>query len=124
MFLDKYVFARLKTFLNQSKFNRIVVKYDGNKHVKFFTCWNQLLTLIFGQLCNCESLRDLIVAIESHANKTYCLELGRNATKSNLEKQTKTETTEYLKILLIVSLSKLVINVQLISSNFKVTYMP
>ncbi|SDB75758.1 protein of unknown function, partial [Bacteroides ovatus] len=71
MFQDKYVFAQLTAFLNRSKFNRIVAKYDGDKYVKFFTCWNQLLTLMFGQLCNRESLRDLIVAIEAHANKTY-----------------------------------------------------
>ncbi|SDB79688.1 DUF4372 domain-containing protein, partial [Bacteroides ovatus] len=70
MFQDKYVFAQLTAFLNRSKFNRIVAKYDGDKYVKFFTCWNQLLTLMFGQLCNRESLRDLIVAIEAHANKT------------------------------------------------------
>ena len=29
MFQDKYVFAQLTSFLNRSKFNRIVTKYDG-----------------------------------------------------------------------------------------------
>lgn len=41
MFQDKYVFAQLASFLNRSKFNRIVAKYDGDKYVKHFTCWNQ-----------------------------------------------------------------------------------
>ena len=86
MFQDKYVFAQLTAFLPRSKFNRIAAKYEGDKYVKFFTCWNQLLTLMFGQLCNRESLRDLIVAIEAHSNKTYHLGLGRNVTKSNLAK--------------------------------------
>ena len=76
----------LTAFLPRSKFNRIAAKYEGDKYVKFFTCWNQLLTLMFGQLCNRESLRDLIVAIEAHSNKTYHLGLGRNVTKSNLAK--------------------------------------
>ena len=66
MFQDKYVFAQLASFLNRSKFNRIVTKYDGDKYVKHFTCWNQLLALMFGQLSNRESLRDLIVALEAH----------------------------------------------------------
>lgn len=48
MFQDKYVFAQLASFLNRSKFNRIVTKYDGDKYVKHFTCWNQLLALMFG----------------------------------------------------------------------------
>ena len=65
MFQDKYVFAQLASFLNRSKFNRIVTKYDGDKYVKHYTCWNQLLALIFGQLSNRESLRDLIVALMS-----------------------------------------------------------
>ena len=65
MFQDKYVFAQLASFLNRSKFTRIVTKYDGDKYVKHFTCWNQLLALIFGQLSNRESLRDLIVALMS-----------------------------------------------------------
>lgn len=124
MFQDKYVFAQLTAFLNRSKFNRIVAKYDGDKYVKFFTCWNQLLTLMFGQLCNRESLRDLIVAIEAHANKTYHLGLGRNVTKVILQKLIKIETTESLKILLIISSMKHVRNVPLISSDLMVTYMP
>jgi hypothetical protein len=86
MFQDKYVFAQLTAFLPRSKFNRIAAKYEGDKYVKFFTCWNQLLTLMFGQLCNRESLRDLIVVIEAHSNKTYHLGLGRNVTKSKLAK--------------------------------------
>ncbi|HOO95577.1 MAG TPA: IS4 family transposase [Proteiniphilum sp.] len=86
MFQDKYVFAQLTAFLPRSKFNRIAAKYECDKYVKFFTCWNQLLTLMFGQLYNRESLRDLIVSIEAHSNKTYHLGLGRNVTKSNFAK--------------------------------------
>ncbi len=56
---DKYVFAQLASFLDNFKFLRIVRKYDGDKYVKSFTCWNQLLTMMFSQLTNRESLRDL-----------------------------------------------------------------
>ena len=54
--------------------------------MKHFTCWNQLLTLIFGQLSNRESLRDLIIAIEAHYQKCYHLGLGKHVTGSNLAK--------------------------------------
>ena len=64
MFQDKYVFAQLTAFLNRTQFNNYVRKYDGNRYVKHFTCWNQLLAMMFGQLSNRESLRDLIVAFE------------------------------------------------------------
>ena len=84
MFQDKYVFAQLASFLNRSKFNRIVTKYDGDKYVKHFTCWNQLLALMFGQLSNRESLRDLIVALEAHHSKCYHLGMGKNVSESSL----------------------------------------
>jgi hypothetical protein len=84
MFQDKYVFAQLVGFINRSKFNRIVTKYDGDKYVKHFTCWNQLLSLIFGQLSNRESLRDLILALDAHHSKCYHLGMGKNVSKSSL----------------------------------------
>ena len=74
---DKYVFAQLIEFLNNDKFRRLVDKYNGNKYVKHLTCWNQLLALMFGQLCNRESLRDVIVAIGAHRTKCFHLGLGR-----------------------------------------------
>ena len=73
---DKYVFAQLIEFLDNNKFRHLVDKYDGNRYVKHFTCWNQLLAMMFGQLSNRESLRDLIVAFEAHKAKQYHLGLG------------------------------------------------
>ena len=74
---DKYVFAQLIEFLDNNKFRHLVDKYDGNRYVKHFTCWNQLFAMMFGQLSNRESLRDLIVAFEAHRVKQYHLGLGR-----------------------------------------------
>ncbi len=84
MFQDKYVFAQLVSFLNRNKFNRIVSKYKGDKYVKHFSCWNQLLVLMFGQLSNRESLRSLIVALEAHYSKCYHLGMGKNVSRSSL----------------------------------------
>jgi hypothetical protein len=83
---DKYVFAQLAAFLDRSKFNRIAAKHDGDKYVKSYTCWNQLLTMMFGQLSNRESLRDLVVAMEAHNGKLYHLGMGKSVTRSNLAK--------------------------------------
>ena len=86
MLKDKYVFAQLVKFLDNDKFRHIVDKCDGDKYVKSYTCWNQLLTMMFGQLSNRESLRDLIVALEAHAGKVYHLGIGKSVTRSNLSK--------------------------------------
>ena len=66
---SKYVFSQLIEFLNFDQFRHIVDKYGGNRYVKHFTCWNQLLTLMFGQLSNRESMRDLIIAPQAHYQK-------------------------------------------------------
>ena len=83
---DKYVFAQLVTFPDRNHFNYLVRKYSGDRYVKHFTCWDQLLVMMFGQLTNRESLRDLIVIIEAHRIKCYHLGLGKHVTKSNLAK--------------------------------------
>ena len=83
---QKYVFAQLVSFLDRNKFNYIVSKYLGDSYVKSFTCWNQLLVLMFGQLSRRESLRDLIISIEAHGSKAYHLGFGKSVTRSNLAK--------------------------------------
>lgn len=82
----KYVFSQLVEFLPQRVFDRITNKYTGNKSIKHFTCWNQLLCMIFGQLSYRESLRDLIIVIEAHQSKVYHLGFGKNVSRSNLSK--------------------------------------
>ena len=82
----KYVFAQLVEFLDCFKFRRIVAKYQGDRYIKSFSCWNQLLVMMFGQLSNREGLRDLIVALEAHWRKLYHLGMGKSVTRSNLSK--------------------------------------
>jgi len=82
----KYVFSQLTGYLPQRVFDGFVKKHDGNRYVKHFTCWNQLLCMLFGQLTNRESLRDLIVALDAHSGKSYHLGLGKSVTRSNFAK--------------------------------------
>jgi hypothetical protein len=82
----KYVYAQIVEFLPKWMFDNIVQKYDGNRYVKHFTCWSQLLVMVFGQLTNRDSLRDLIVAVDAHNKKSYHLGFGKSVTRSNLSK--------------------------------------
>lgn len=83
---QSYVFAQLASYLNRSKFNRIVAKYQGDSYIKVFSCWNQLKVLMFGQLSRRESLRDLIVAVEAHSGKAKFLGFGDSVTRSTWQK--------------------------------------
>ena len=82
----KYVFSQLIEFLSPNEFNHCVLRYKGNYKVKSFSCWHQMLYMIFGQLSNRESLSDLIVCLQSQKNKSYHLGMGRGTSKVNLAK--------------------------------------
>ena len=80
----KYIFAQLTDFLPRRVFDRIVKKHDGNKYVKSFTCWNQMLCMVFGQLTSRDSMRDLILSLEGHQPKFYHLGFGSTISRRNL----------------------------------------
>ena len=65
----KYIFAQLTNLLPHRIFGRLVEKYSGNKKIRRFTCWNQMLCMIFGQLTGRDSMRDLMLSLEADKNK-------------------------------------------------------
>jgi hypothetical protein len=80
----KYVFSQVTSLLDPNDFIKCVKKYNGNYKVKHFTCWHQLMCLIFGQLSHRESLSDLITCLNSQRNQWYHLGLGTGISKNNL----------------------------------------
>lgn len=56
MHSGKYIFAQITSLLPNRVFDRIVKAHDGDKWVKHFTCWNQLMVMMFGQLIESISL--------------------------------------------------------------------
>jgi len=80
----KYVFAQVSELLSANDFLRFVSKYDGNFKVQHFSCWNQLMCMLFGQFSNRDSLSDLIICLESQRSKWYHLGMGIGISKSNL----------------------------------------
>lgn len=94
MHQGKFVFTQLCEFLPKRAFDCLVEKYEGNKYVKSFTCWNHLRVLIFGQLTNRESLRDLVTTLNAHKEKFHHLGFGKSVTRSNLSKANEVRSVE------------------------------
>lgn len=80
----KYIFAQVTDFLAANDFIKCVGKFNGNYQIKHFTCWNQLMCMLFGQLSNRESLSDLVICLQSQRSKWYHLGMGTGISKSNL----------------------------------------
>lgn len=102
----KYVFSQLCQFLPRKSFDWFVKKYKGNKYVKSFTCWNHLLVMIFGQLSNRESLRDLVSTLNAHQTKFHHLGFGNSVTRSNLSK-----ANEIRELLIFEDMANLMISI-------------
>ncbi len=84
MHKGKYVFSQLLDILDRNGFNNLARMYDGEKYVMHLTCYNQLAVLMFGQLSNRESLRDVVLATQAHTGKAFHLGFGRHVSKSTL----------------------------------------
>lgn len=66
-----YVFAQFLNLLPRYEFQRIVNKYKGDYRTKRFKCWNQMACIIFAHIRQENSLHDIDIALNAHANKLY-----------------------------------------------------
>lgn len=80
----KSIFSQLVSHIPEAKFRRIVSKYDGNKHVRTFKCWDQLLCMLFAQLTYRESLRDIEACLNALGPKLYHLGIRGTICRTNL----------------------------------------
>lgn len=68
---EAYVFAQFLRLLSRYEFQRIVEKYNGDYRTKQFKCWHQLACMMFAHIRQENSLRDIDIALNAHANKLY-----------------------------------------------------
>ena len=79
-----YLFNQLCEFLDRNYFDYLVKRYNGNKYVKRYSCWNHLLTMIWAQLTGRKSLRDIVLSLKAHSDKTYRLGIGKSVNRSTI----------------------------------------
>ncbi|MCB0321356.1 MAG: IS4 family transposase [Bdellovibrionales bacterium] len=80
----KTIFSQLTNFVTRYEFNKCVRRYDGNKRVRDFSCWDQYLCMAFAQLTYRESLRDIEVCQRSVGSKLYHLGIRGKVSRSTL----------------------------------------
>jgi hypothetical protein len=71
MYQGQTVFAQLMEFVPTYQFQVCVNRYQGNRYVKDFSCWDQFLCLAFAQLTYRESLRDIEACLRAQQPKLY-----------------------------------------------------
>jgi hypothetical protein len=84
MYIGRTVFSQLMDFLPEHEFRRCVKRYNGNRHVKSFSCLDQFLCMAFAQLSYRESLRDIEVCLRAMQSKLYHMGIRSRVSRSTL----------------------------------------
>ena len=84
MYSGRLVFSQLMEFLPMHHFRRCVNRYNGNYHMKFFSCLDQFLCMAFAQLSYRDSLRDIESCLRAMQNKLYHMGIRGRVSKSTL----------------------------------------
>ena len=84
MYASKLVFSQVIDHLPIHTFRRCVVRYQGNRYVKSFSCLDQYLCMAFAQLTYRESLRALAACLRAQKDKLYHMGIRGGVSKSTL----------------------------------------
>jgi len=78
------VFAQLIDQLPAYQFQKCVASYGGDRRLRGFSCWDQLLCLAFAQLTFRESLRDIEACLRAVQPKLYHMGFRGKVSRSTL----------------------------------------
>ncbi len=84
MNIGRTVFSQLIEHLPNNDFQKCVSRYDGERYVKNFSCWDQFLSMVLAQLTYRESLRDIEACLRSIGGKLYHMGFRSKIAKSTL----------------------------------------
>ena len=73
----KYVFSQIVDFLPKMYFYRLLGLTIDRTMNWSYSYWIQLLTIMYGQLSGCASLRELELVLRAHSGKSFHLGLGQ-----------------------------------------------
>jgi hypothetical protein len=84
MNIGRTVFTELIAHLSHIDFQKCVARYDGDRHHRSLSCWDQYLAMAFAQLTYRESLRDIEACLQSMSSKLYHMGFRSRIARSTL----------------------------------------
>src|ERR1700759_2299331 len=77
-------FAQILDFYPRQLFERAVQKHKAERHARGFTCWGQWVAMLFCQLGNAESLREICNGLAASEGKLKHLGVPKAPSRSTL----------------------------------------
>jgi len=65
------VYNQLLQLIPRHQFEKAVKAYEGDRYVKYFSCWQQFITLLYAQVRSKDSLRDIELSLSAQASRWY-----------------------------------------------------
>ena len=84
MHSGRIIFSQLMSFLPKHEFNKCVHRYQGEQHIRSFSCFDQFLCMAFAQLTYRESLRDIEICLRAMQPKLYHAGIRGKVSRSTL----------------------------------------
>jgi hypothetical protein len=84
------IFSQLMDFLPWQTFNQAVQRYQGNYRIRTFSCRDQFLCMMFGQLSFRDSLRDMVICLQAQPHKLYHMGIRGTVSRSTLAEANET----------------------------------
>ena len=78
------IFAQVLRLLPRGEFEQAVKKHQAEKHAKGFSCWTQLIAMLFCQLGQAKSLREIVGGLASSEGKLKHLGVAKAPKRSTL----------------------------------------
>ena len=78
------ILGQILKLCDRDRFQGIVNRYHGDKHVRKLTCWAQFVTNLYAQITGKISLRETVTGLQAHQEKHYHLGIEDEVKRSTL----------------------------------------
>jgi len=69
------IFGELLKLIPRYQFEKAVKLYQGDRYVKSYTTWHQYITILFSQVKQKDSIRDIVTGLDAYESRWYHLGL-------------------------------------------------
>lgn len=91
------LFSQIISRLDSSRFKKLVKLRESDKHQKGFDSWSQLISMLFCQFANSQSVRDISNGLRSATGNLNHLGVAKSPSKSTLSYQNKHRSWELFR---------------------------
>ena len=100
------LFSQVLQLVDRVSFQKIVNKYQSDKHSKGINSWTHLVSMLFMQMSDCHSLRDISMGLRSATGNLQHMGVGKAPSKSSISYINKSRRYEVYRDLYFALLEK------------------